>query len=199
MSIWQTIRACSAALAAISVVASSAAAQAAGQGAASITVPVVAAAPPLDPKGAVTEWSGAAAASLPWDVQNGRASSQPTTARIVTDGKNLFVRFDVSQREGLLSQQHANDVGDGTDDEVWIDMWPNGNTGFYYQFAATSNGTHYQYSSENTAYAPTWESHGSAYPGGFIVTMRIPISIMRGSGNRDAWKVQFVRIIRSTG
>jgi len=164
-----------------------------------LSIPTVAAAPPLDPKVEVAAWSGAAAASLPWDVQHQRASSETATARIITDGKNLFVRFDVPQREALLAQQQANDVGDGTDDEVWIDLWPNGNNGFYYQFAATSKGTHYQYSTENTAYAPTWESHGSVYSGGFTVTMRIPISVMRGSGNKTAWKMQFVRIVRSTG
>jgi len=174
-------------------------ARAEGSGPASITVPTVAAAPTLDPKAAVAEWAAAASATLPWDVTNQRKSTEAATARIATDGKNLFVRFDAPQRETLLAQQHANDVGDGTDDEVWIDVWPSGNTGFYYQFAATSNGTHYQYSSENTAYAPTWESHGIAYPGGFTVTMRIPIGVMRGSGNKGAWKVQFVRIIRSTG
>ena len=98
-----------------------------------------------------------------------------------------------------MAQQHTNDVGDGTDDEVWIDLWPNGNAGFYYQFAATSNGTHFQYSSENTAYSPTWTSFGASYAGGFTVTMKIPIAVMRGSGSNGGWKVQFVRIVRSTG
>jgi hypothetical protein len=164
-----------------------------------LSIPTVTTAPPLDPKADVATWNDAISATLPWDVQHQRPSSETATARIATDGKNLFVRFDVPQREALLAQQHANDVGDGTDDEVWIDLWPNGNSGFYYQFAATSSGTHYQYSSENTAYAPTWETHGNAYSGGFTVTMRIPISVMRGSGNKNAWKMQFVRIVRSTG
>ena len=189
---------------AVALAASLAGAAAAGPAAAesapakALAVPTVQAAPPLDPKADLAGWKDAVSVSLPWDVQHQKASSEPTTARIATDGTNIYVRFDVKQREGLLAQQHTNDVGDGTDDEVWIDLWPNGSSGFYYQFAATSNGTHYQYSSENTAYSPTWTSFGHASGDGFTVTMQIPIKVMRGGG-RGGWKAQFVRIVRSTG
>ncbi|HEV3086232.1 MAG TPA: hypothetical protein VGX96_03320, partial [Candidatus Elarobacter sp.] len=163
-----------------------------------LAIPTVQSAPPLEPSADLAGWKDAAMVALPWDVQHQKASSEESVARVATDGTNIYVRFDVKQREGLLAQQHTNDVGDGTDDEVWIDLWPNGSSGFYYQFAATSNGTHYQYSSENTAYSPTWTSFGAAYAGGFTVTMKIPIRVMRGSGG-GGWKVQFVRIVRSTG
>jgi len=168
------------------------------EGAAMLAIPTVVTAPPLDPKVDVAAWNAAVTTTLPWDVQHQRSASQVTTARLATDGANVYVRFDVQQREALLAQQRTNDVGDGTDDEVWIDLWPSGSSGFYYQFAATSNGTHYQYSSENTAYAPTWTSLGTSYAGGFTVTMKIPIGIMRGGGT-SGWKVQLVRIVRSTG
>ena len=39
----------------------------------------------------------------------------------------------------------------------------------------------------------------SASGNDYTVTMAIPIKIMRGSGGVNSWKVQFVRIIRSTG
>ena len=155
--------------------------------------------PTLDPKVDPATWKDATTIALPWDVQHQRPATEPSTARITTDGTNIYVRFDVKQREVLLAQQHTNDVGDGTDDEVWIDLWPNGSGGFYYQFAATSNGTHFQYSSENTAYSPTWTSFGTTTGDGFVVTMQIPIKVMRGSGGPNGWKVQFVRIVRSTG
>ena len=164
-----------------------------------LNVPTLTAPPPMDPKGAADAWKDAADAPLPWDVQHQRPSTEAATARVSTDGKNLYVRFDVTQRETLLTQQHANNVGDGTDDEVWVDLWPNGPNGFYYQFAATANGTHFQYSSENTAYAPTWDSFGAPHEGGFTVTMRIPLKIVRGTGSSAGWRIQFVRIIRSTG
>jgi len=164
-----------------------------------LAIPTVAAPPPLDPKADPAAWKDAATVALPWDVQHQKASSEPATARIATDGTNIYVRFDVKQREALLAQQRTNDVGDGTDDEVWVDFWPNGNSGFYYQFAANSNGTRWQYSSENTAYSPTWTSFGAASGNDYVVTMKIPIKVMRGSGGGSQWKVQFVRIIRSTG
>ncbi len=164
----------------------------------SLGMPKVAPPPSIDPRGALSTWKDAATVMLPWDVQHQAKATELTTARIGTDGTYIYVRFDVKQREQLLAQQHTNNVGDGTDDEVWIDLWPNGNDGFYYQFAATSNGTHFQYSSENSAYEPTWESRGTVYDDGFTVTMKIPIDIMRGVGG-GGWKTQFVRIVRSTG
>jgi hypothetical protein len=163
-----------------------------------LAIPAVVAPLPLDPHAPPATWSAVPAVSLGWDVQHEAAATEPTTARAATDGANLYVRFDVRQRETLLAQQHNNNVGDGTDDEVWVDLWPGGNSGFYYQFAATSNGTHFQYSSENTAYAPTWESFGATNAGGFVVTMRIPLAVMRGHRGA-AWKLQFVRVVRSTG
>jgi Domain of unknown function (DUF5916) len=164
-----------------------------------IHIPTVKPPPPLDPRAPVSDWKGAQAVALPWDVTHQRPASEPSSALISTDDQFLYVRFDVKQREGLLAQQHTNNVGDGTDDEVWIDLWPSGPNGFFYQFAATSNGTHFQYSSENTAYAPTWESFGAVFSGGFTVTMKIPLRVIRGSSGTSSWRAQFVRVIRSTG
>jgi hypothetical protein len=164
-----------------------------------LTIPTVASPPPLDPKADVAAWGDAASATLTWDVQHQRGASEQTLARVVTDGKDIYVRFDVKQREPLLAQQHTTDVGDGTDDEVWIDLWPSGSGGYYYQFAATSNGTHYQYSTENTGYAPIWQTSGATRDGGFTITMKIPLNVMRGSGGSSSWKVQLVRVVRSTG
>jgi hypothetical protein len=165
----------------------------------SLKIPTVDPAPPLDPIVPTGAWAGARAVPLLWDVINQRAASEPSTALIATDGQFLYVRFDVRQRETLLAQQQTNNVGDGTDDEVWIDLWPSGSSGFYYQFAATSLGTHFQYSSENTAYEPTWESFGARSPGGYTVTMKIPLRIIRGSSAAHSWRAQFVRVVRSTG
>jgi hypothetical protein len=154
--------------------------------------------PPLDPAVAVTAWSAAATVSLPWDEVRSRPSTETTKAFIATDGKALYVRFDVSQREPIAAAQHTNDVGQGNDDEVWIDLWPNGITGYFYQFYATPNGTHYEYSSENTAYSPNWESHGAQRDGGYTVTMRIPFDVIRNARG-GTWRVQLVRYIHATG
>lgn len=187
------------AMSAVAAASGNALAQTTSPAATTLAIPTVQTAPPLDPKAESATWKDAANVTLPWDVQHQKVSSEPTAAYIATDGTNIYVRFDVKQRETLLGQQRTNDVGDGTDDEVWVDLWPNGNNGFYYQFAANSNGTRWQYSSENTAYSPTWTSFGAASGNDYTVTMKIPIKVMRGSGGGSQWKVQFVRIIRSTG
>jgi hypothetical protein len=148
-----------------------------------VTVAQVAA-PPLDP--------GA------WDAVRSRPASEPTKSWIATDGKFLYVRFDAVQREPIAAIQRTNDVGQGSDDEVWIDLWPNGLSGYFYQFFSTPNGTHYQFSSENTGYSPDWESQGATHAGGYTVTMKVPFNVMRNARG-GTWHAQFVRYIRSTG
>jgi hypothetical protein len=155
--------------------------------------------PPVDPSADIASWSGAASVQLTWEVQRGRAMTEPTTARIATDAQFVYVRFDVMQREKVVQTQRTNDVGLGTDDEVWVDLWPNGASGYAYQFIATPNGTHYESSTENANYAPHWQSFGAATPTGYTVTMKIPLDVMRGARSSRTWKVQFVRFIRETG
>lgn len=161
-----------------------------------IVVPYVT--PSLDPAPA-QGWSQAAAVKLTFDTTHGRTSKEPADAWIATDGHSLFVRFEVPQAEPVAAAAQTNNSGQGTDDAVWVDLWPSGTSGYFYQFASTPNGTHYQSSSENTSYEPTWESHGSAHAGGYTVTMRVPLEVIRGIVPGHAWKVQFVRYLHATG
>jgi hypothetical protein len=163
----------------------------------SLSVPEFA--PPLQPDGAVSAWSKAAAVQLGWDVAHGRPASEPTRASVSTDGKALYVRFDATQREPITAGQQTNDVGQGNDDAVWIDLWPAGASGYMYMFQATPKGTHYETSSENTSYEPVWESRGTMRDGGYTVTMKIPLDVMRGVGAKTDWKAQFVRLVHATG
>ena len=135
----------------------------------------------LDPNAPTSDWAKAASLNLPWDAVRSRPASEPTKAFIATDGRALYVRFDAKQREPIVAQQHTNDVGQGSDDAVWVDLWPNGISGYFYQFYSTPNGTHYEYSSENTAYSPNWESQGAAHAGGYTVTMKIPLEVLRNA------------------
>lgn len=155
--------------------------------------------PPLDPRGDPEGWSAFTTAHLTWDVQGGHPAREPTTVHVAIDGSNLLLRFDVVQHEAIADAQHTNDTGQGTDDAVWIDIWPTGLTGYQYQFAATPNGTHYQSSSENAVYQPRWESYGSQTSTGYAVTMKIPLDVIRGAQSSARWNVQFVRYIRATG
>ena len=154
--------------------------------------------PPLDPGAQLSDWAQASNFDLTWNAVKSRPASEETKAWISTDGRSLYVRFDAKQSESIAAAQHTNDVGQGSDDEVWIDLWPNGISGYFYQFFATPNGTHYQYSSENTAYSPNWESQGAVHAGGYTVTMRIPFDVLRNARG-GTWKAQFVRYVRATG
>ena len=153
---------------------------------------------PLDPAAPAAGWHAATNLALSFDEVHLRPASEATSAYIATDGRALFVRFDAQQHEAIATSQHTNDVGQGTDDEVWIDLWPNGLNGYFYQFMATPNGTHYEFSSENTAYSPNWESAGAVHQGGYTVTMKIPFDVVRNAhGGR--WTAQLVRSIHATG
>ncbi|MBV8331866.1 MAG: hypothetical protein JO192_03955 [Candidatus Eremiobacteraeota bacterium] len=154
---------------------------------------------PMEPATAADGWAKAANVKLGWDVVHVHGSTEATTAYVSTDGKSLYVRFDAQQRESISAAQHTNDVLLTGDDAVWIDLWPNGASGYMYQFQANPNGSHYESSSENTSYSPSWESHGSVHDGGYTVTMRIPLDVMRGVGSTQTWKAQFVRSIHATG
>ncbi len=154
--------------------------------------------PSLDPNAVATDWAQAGSVQLGWDAVHSRPATEPTKAWITTDGQALYLRFDATQREPITAVQHTNDVGQGSDDAVWVDLWPNGISGYFYQFYATPNGTHYEYSSENTGYSPNWESQGSAHNGGYTVTMRIPLDVIRNA-HGGVWKAQFVRYVRATG
>jgi hypothetical protein len=176
----------------------------------SITLPLAVpqAVPPLEPSASVSTWSKSAVAPLKWDVGHARAAQDATTVHATTDGKFLYLRFDAQQREPLMAAQHSDDTVAGgsninggiawTDDAVWVDLWPTGPAGFQYQFESNPNGAHNEASSENTAFAPSWRSHGAATADGYVVTMAIPIAVIHGA-HAGTWRVQFVRYVRSTG
>ncbi|HZZ64507.1 MAG TPA: hypothetical protein VFE17_03340 [Candidatus Baltobacteraceae bacterium] len=160
-------------------------------------IPVPMGTPPLQPSAPPGAWTSPPA-PLDWDILHREASQERTVAHIATDGHFLYVRFDAQQRESIAAAQHSNDVGQGNDDSVWIDLWPNGLHGFYYQFQATPNGTHYETSSENTSYSPNWDSFGRVDGQTYTVTMKIPLDAIRGM-HPGVWTVQFARYVHATG
>ncbi|HZT11261.1 MAG TPA: hypothetical protein VFA29_00525 [Candidatus Baltobacteraceae bacterium] len=173
-----------------------------------LTVPVVQSAPPLAPAAASSTWSQIAGASLDRDVAHGRSASDSTTVHVATDGKYLYVRFDAVQHEPIVASAHGNDLVAGgsninggiawPDDAVWVDLWPTGPAGFQYQFESNPIGAHNEASTENTAFAPHWESYGSIAGGGYTVTMAIPLGVIHGA-HAGTWRMQFVRYVRASG
>jgi hypothetical protein len=182
----------------------------AGAATAEATVTKVDTPPAIDAQAPVAGWPAEPALTLPWDVVHVHPADEPTAVHVASDGTFLYVRFDAGQREPIVATQHSNDTiaggsnGNGgalawsADDAVWVDLWPNGATGFEYQFEANPNGSHNESSSENSAFAPQWESHGTLHDGGYTVTMAIPIGVIHGA-HTGTWRAQFIRYVRATG
>lgn len=184
-----------------------------GPGAASTLaadVPKLQGDPSLDPAAAASSWAESPELPLTWDVVHGHAATEATAVRVATDGKFLYVRFDAKQSGPIVVSQHSDDlitggsngnggtISWGNDDAVWVDLWPTGPAGFQYQFESNPGGSHNEASSENTAFAPHWESRGLMHDGGYTVTMAIPLNVIHGL-HAGAWRAQFIRYVRSTG
>lgn len=164
----------------------------------SVTIPRVQQPPPIDGTLAAPAWKSAAVVRLGYDLRAHKPAADETSDYLLSDGTYLYVGVHATQRTPVRALQHTDDVGVDTDDEVQVDLWPNGTAGFRYIFIATALGTHYQFSSENNSYDPTWWSAGKVVPGGYTVTMKIPLSVMHAAGS-GAWRVQFARLVMATG
>jgi hypothetical protein len=142
-------------------------------------------------------WQKGALVTLSYDLRKHAAADQQTTARLLTDGKFLYVGIEAKSSIPVRATEHTNGVGLDTDDEVQVDLWPNGTSGFMYKFTSTSIGTHYQYSTENNLFEPTWQSVGHIHDGGFTITEAVPLASMHGTGSRG-WRAQFIRYMPVT-
>ncbi len=172
-----------------------------------VTIPTVTSPPPLDPNAAVSAWPNDATFNLTWDVVHVRPVDEPASVRLASDAHYLYARFDVTQREPVSATQHNNDTvtggsqGNGvswsSDDAVWVDLWPSGSSGLFYQFESSPNGAHNEASSENAAFAPQWESRGATHTGGYTVTMAIPLAYVHGA-HTGTWHIQLLRYVRAT-
>lgn len=162
-----------------------------------LQIPRTSSAPPID--GTLTDpvWKTAVVAQLTYDLRAHRAATEPTTVYLLADSTYLYVGARAMESTQVRATQHTDDVGLDTNDEFQINLWPNGTRGFGYKFISTPIGTHYEFSTENTSFAPAWKSAGQVIPGGFQVTMRIPFSVMHDTGS-GSWRVQMSRRIFDT-
>lgn len=141
------------------------------------------------------QWKAAGAkVDLGWNLRDQQPANESTSVYVLTDGKALYVAFDAQERVAIQAGQRTNDAGLGNDDRVSVYLWPDGASGFSYSFNANPAGAHTASSSENTAYAPLWRSAGTMHPGGFTVTMRIPLNAIKGTRS-GAWGLQFARYV----
>lgn len=163
-----------------------------------LSIPVVHEAPPIDGSTNHSAWRNASVVSLDWDLQGHKRAPQTTRALIERDGDYLYVAFDAQQHDRVVATQHTDDEGEGSDDEVEIDLRPGGTNGFLYRFISNPIGTHYQSSSENLGYRPQWWSAGTVHDGGYVVTMKIPLSAMHGMNARVVL-LQLIRRVAGSG
>ncbi|HEY1653777.1 MAG TPA: hypothetical protein VGF86_01535 [Candidatus Tumulicola sp.] len=162
--------------------------------ASSLEVPTAATAPSVDPRADSTTFDPAAVAQLSWDSTSSKAAPEDTTARVSTDGKFLYVRFDATQSERIVSAQPA----DGRNgDLVWVELQPGGSSATTYRFASSPDGSGAASASSGTA--PVFSSSGSTFDGGYTVTMKIPLAGLQSVPSGGTWNVQFGRAIVTSG
>ena len=132
-------------------------------------------------------WKNAAEIDLGWDYMYRRPAEEMTKVYLAQYGGALYIAWDVHQREPLTINQNTNGAGVYNDDHVGIAFYPQGTQGFVYIFRSGPLGARDQYSSENSAYAPQWESHGRRTAYGYELTMRIPLGVyVRAAHGRGA-------------
>jgi hypothetical protein len=164
------------------------------------TLPIARAAAPPKIDGTLTDpqWSKATHAQLTWDYQFRRPASDATDVYLLVDKANLYVAFVAQQTEPITATQHTMDTSLSADDVVRVYLWPGGDHGFEYFFAANPIGTRNEYSAENSSFAPHWVAVASRSDKGFTVTEQIPLNVMRGDG-RSTWRLQFDRSLHASG
>jgi hypothetical protein len=169
--------------------------EARAEGGFSVQAAQVDAPPVLDGSLSDPAWQKASHVTLSWDIAFQRPAGEQTDVYLLTDKKFLYVAFIAKQREPITATQRTNDIGLGTDDVVRVYLWPGGDKGFEYFFAANPLGTRYEYSSENTTFSPAWTAVAKRTSDGYIVTERIPFGVMRSDG-RATWRLQFDRRVQ---
>src|ERR1700680_1047602 len=143
-------------------------------------------------------WQNAAHVQLTWDYTYQRSASDTTDVYLLFDAKYVYVAFVAQQKEPITATLHTNNVTLAADDVVRIYMWPGGDHGFEYIFGSTPIGTRNQISTENSAFTPTWTAVTKTTATGYVVTMQIPLNVMRGDG-RKTWRLQFDRGVHVSG
>jgi hypothetical protein len=123
--------------------------------------------------------------------------SVPVKVLLMRDGEHLYVAFVVHQSVPIIAQRRQDNAGIGDDDAVMVYLYPGGPTGFSYTFAANPVGSNVASSSENTAFAPSWQSVGEVMKDGYTVRMAIPLSSIKGVSG-TVWRANFRRVVSVT-
>lgn len=154
--------------------------------------------PPLSASLADPVWQKALRADSFVNFTDRRPARLKTVAYLLYDDENLYVAFHCVQHGvPITAAQNVDNAGVSSDDHVtfWVDTSGNGTR--TYAFLVSPKGVHDEQSSENTRYAPRWQSISSISPGGdYNVLMVIPLRDLRAqSAPLQRWRVNFVRYV----
>ena len=162
----------------------------------SLSVPPLPSAPPMD-AALGGSWNAAAVFHLTHEGTYRKPAAEDTIVHIGMYGNAIYVAFESQQREPLVATQVTDGTGVLTGDAVMVHLWPNGLSGFAYWFATNVYGARDQYSSENSAYAPSWTAYGRRTANGYTAILKIPLSTMHVQKGA-AWRAQFHRIVTAS-
>lgn len=166
----------------------------------SFSAPQTLRAPSVESVLADPAWQNAFKATDFFDFTRRAGAPLSTVAYLLHDDRNLYVAFHCAQSGvPIVSAQRTDNAGVASDDHVtvWIDTSGNGSR--VYSFSVTPRGVHDETSTENTRYAPPWQSASLHKDGGYDAAMVIPLSSMRSQNDSgEPWRINFERYIAAT-
>ncbi len=157
--------------------------------------------PPLNASLSDPVWQTAVSATDFMDVTTHKSATQPTTAYLLYDDKNLYVGFRAEQPGvAIHAQQTTNGIGFGQDDAVGVGIDTSGSGSQVYYFEATPRATRYQQSSESSRFAPNWQATAAINGTTWTAMFVIPLKDLRATGGKNAtWRFNFIRIVAGVG
>ena len=161
----------------------------------------VAKAPSLDPTLRDPEWRQGTVFDSFYDFTNHRRPRFNTTAYLLYDDKNLYLAVHAQQAGvPITASQTVDHAGVATDDHISLNLETSGSGARVYQFRANPRGVHDEYSSENSRFAPDWQTITRVLPNGdWNLIMVVPLDVIRAQGGaKQNWQIDVVRFIAAT-
>lgn len=157
--------------------------------------------PSLDPSLSDPEWRRGTVFNNFYDFTDHRPAALKTVAYLLYDDKNLYLAVHVQQAGvPITAAQTVDHAGVATDDHISLNLETSGSGARVYQFRANPRGIHDEYSSENSRYAPDWQSITKVLPNGdWNLVMVVPLRVIRAQGGaKQDWQIDIVRFIAAT-
>lgn len=136
-----------------------------------------------------------------YDFTNHQAAKENTVAYVLYDDTNLYLAVHCQQAGvPITATQNVDHAGVATDDHVSLNLETSGSGARVYQFRSNPRGIHDEYSSENSRYAPDWQSTTTILPNGdWNLVMVIPLKVIRAQGGgKQNWQIDVVRFVAAT-